>query len=82
MKILKDYQNTQHAWNNIKLEYKRTASLGTQYRLYVHLVAAGYPYCEKEDFKIQENVESLRLHNDAWKKMCEICNLDYHYVSN
>tara|TARA_R110002126_G_scaffold61680_5_gene159385 strand:- start:849 stop:1874 length:1026 start_codon:yes stop_codon:yes gene_type:complete len=80
--ILKDYQNTQHAWNNIKVEYKRTASLGTQYRIYVHLVAAGYPYCEKEDFKIQENVESLRLHNDAWKKMCEICNLDYKYVSN
>lgn len=80
--ILKDYQNTQHAWNNIKVEYKRTASLGTQYRIYVHLVAVGYPYCEKEDFKIQENVESLRLHNDAWKKMCEICNLDYTYVSN
>ena len=44
--------------------------------------AVKYPYCEKEDFKIQENVESLRLHNDAWKKMCELSNIDYHHVSN
>ena len=80
--ILKDYQNTQNAWNLIKTEYKRTASLGTQYRLYVHLLAAGYPHCEKEDFKIQENVESLRLHNDAWKKMCEMSNVLYHHVTN
>ena len=80
--ILKDYQNTQNVWNNIKFEYKRTASLGTQYRLYVHLVAVNFPGCEKEDFKIQENVESLRLHNDAWKQMCELCNLEYRCVSN
>lgn len=80
--ILRDYQNTQNAWNLIKTEYKRTASLGTQYRLYVHLLAVNYPYCEKDDFKIQENVESLRLHNDAWKKMCDMCNVTYHHITN
>ena len=80
--ILRDYQSTQNAWNIVKIEYKRTASLGTQYRLYVHLMAVGYLYCEKEDFKIQENVESLRLHNDAWKKMCEMSNIQYCHVTN
>ena len=80
--ILRDYQSTQNSWNLIKTEYKRTASLGTQYRLYVHLLAAGYPHCEKEDFKIQENVESLRLHNDAWKKMCEMSNVLYYHITN
>ena len=80
--ILVDYQNTQNIWNMVKTEYKRTASLGTQYRLFVHLMAVKYPYCEKDDFKIQENVESLRLHNDAWKKMCELSNIDYYHVTN
>ena len=80
--ILRDYQNTQNAWNIIKSGYKRTASLGTQFRLYVHMNSVKYPYCDKDDFKIQENVESLRLHNDAWKKMCELSNIEYHHVSN
>lgn len=80
-KIIKDYKNTQNAWNTIKSEYKRSASLGTQYRIYVHLKAAGYPNCFSEDFKLQENVESIRLHNSAWKKMCEMANIDYHGVS-
>ena len=81
-KIIRDYQNSQSIWSNIKHEYKRTASLGTQFRLYVQLMAVGYPKCSRDDFKIQENVESLRLHNDAWKRICEICNITYHYVSN
>jgi len=81
-KIIRDYQNSQNIWSTIKHEYKRTASLGTQFRLYVQLLAVGYPNCCRDDFKIQENVESLRLHNDAWKRICEICNITYHYVSN
>ena len=72
--ILRDYQNTQNIWNNIKFEYKRTASLGTQYRLYVHLVSVDYP-CKVEDFKIQDMPDSLRLHNNAWTRMCEECNI-------
>ena len=79
--LIKDYQLTQNIWNSIKSEYKRSASLGTQFRLYVQLMAVGYPHCNRDDFKIQENIESLRLHNDAWKRMCEKCNIKYHYVT-
>jgi hypothetical protein len=80
--ILKDYQNTQQVWSRIKHEYKRSASLGTQYRLYVHLLAVGYPYCERDDFKIQDMVESLRLHNHAWERMCQECNIKFYEVSS
>ena len=80
--IIKDYQNTQVVWNRIKQDYKRSASLGTQYRLYVHLLAVNYPYCERDDFKIQDMVESLRLHNNAWQRMCEEANVKYYEVSS
>lgn len=79
--LIKDYQFTQNIWNTIKIEYKRSASLGTQFRLYVQLMAVGYPHCNREDFKIQENIESLRLHNEAWKRMCEKSNIKYFYVT-
>ena len=75
-KILRDYRNTQNVWNSIKHNYKRSASLGTQFRLYSHLKSCGFPNCFKEDFKLQENVESLRLHNDAWDKMCSDANIE------
>ena len=69
--IIKDYQITQQVWQKIKKDYKRSASLGTSFRLLSHLRAVGYPYCKREDFKIQDMVDSLRLHNDAWKRMCD-----------
>ena len=75
-KIIKDYRNTQKVWNNIKHNYKRSASLGTQFRLYVHLKSNGYD-CKKEDFKIQDMVESLRIHNEAWKKMSLECGISF-----
>ena len=79
--LIKDYQITQNIWNVIKSDYKRSASLGTQFRLYVQLMAVGYPKCDRNDFKIQENIESLRLHNECWKIMCEKANIKYHYVT-
>ena len=79
--LIKDYQMTQNIWNLIKADYKRSASLGTQFRLYVQLKAVNYPYMDREDFKIQDNIESLRLHNECWKIMCEKCNIKYHYVT-
>ena len=79
--LIRDYQMTQGVWNLIKSDYKRSASLGTQFRLYVQLKAVGYPRATRDDFKIQENIESLRLHNECWKIMCERCNIDYHYVT-
>lgn len=79
-KLISDYQETQNIWNKIKGNYNRSASLGTQFRLYVHLKAINYE-CEREDFKIQDMVESLRIHNDAWKVMCEETGLSYVFVS-
>lgn len=79
--LIKDYQMTQNIWNLIKGDYKRSASLGTQFRLYVQLKAVGYPNSDRDDFKIQDNIESLRLHNECWKIMCEKCNIEYHYVT-
>jgi ssDNA-binding Zn-finger/Zn-ribbon topoisomerase 1 len=69
--LIEDYQNTQTVWKRIKKDYDRSASLGTQYRLYKHLLAVGYPNCKREDFRIQEMIDSLRLHDHAWKRMCE-----------
>lgn len=79
-KLISDYQETQNIWNKIKYKYNRSASLGTQFRLYVHLKAINYP-CDREDFKIQDMVESLRIHNDAWKIMCDETDLKYIFVS-
>lgn len=78
--IIKDYQLTQQVWQKIKKDYKRSASLGTQFRLYSHLRSIGYPYCKREDFKIQDMIESLRTHNDAWKIMCEETGVKYYPV--
>lgn len=79
--ILKDYQLTQQVWQRIKKNYKRSASLGTQYRLYVQLKAVGFPHCKQEDFKIQDMVESLRLHNSAWQQMCEETGVKFFPVN-
>ena len=70
-KLIEDYQSTQAVWLRIKKDFDRSASLGTQYRLYVQLCALDYPYCKKENFRIQEMVDSLRLHNRAWARMCK-----------
>lgn len=75
--IIKDYQLTQQIWQKIKKDYNRSASLGTSFRLLSHLKAVDYPCCKKEDFKIQDMVESLRLHDDAWRRMCEETGVKY-----
>jgi len=79
-KLVSDYRETQNIWNRIKINYNRSASLGTQFRLYVHLCALDYT-CDREDFKIQDMVDSLRIHNHAWKIMCKEANLKYVFVS-
>ena len=79
-RLISDYQETQNVWNKIKHNYNRSESLGTQFRLYVHLKAIGYK-CEREDFKIQDMVESLRIHNHAWRIMCDETGLEYVFVS-
>jgi hypothetical protein len=81
-RLIEDYQNTQMVWKQIRKNYDRSASLGTQYRLYVQLLSIDYPRCDREDFRIQESVESLRLHNHAWKRMCEKTGVKYCPVSS
>ena len=78
--IIDDYQKTEKIWNIIKHKYRRSASLGTQYRLYVHLKAVDFD-CEVEDFKIQNMVDSLNFHNDVWKIMTKKCDVKYVKVS-
>ena len=68
-KMIEIYQSTQGVWHRIKKDFDRSASLGTQYRLFVQLCALDYPHCKKENFRIQEMVDSLRLHNRAWTRM-------------
>jgi len=79
--IIKDYQLTQQVWYKIKKDYKRSASLGTSFRLYSHLKSVNFPNCKKEDFKIQDMVDSLRLHNDAWERMCKLTGIKYYPVN-
>lgn len=77
--LISDYRRTQEIWLDIKKDYNRSASLGTQFRLYVQLKALDYP-CEREDFKIQDMVDSLRFHNDAWEIMCKRAGVKYIFV--
>jgi hypothetical protein len=79
--MIEDYQNTQTVWKRIKKDYDRSASLGTQYRLYKQLLAVGYPNCKREDFRIQEMIDSLRLHDHAWKRMCEESGIKFFATS-
>jgi hypothetical protein len=79
-KLLLHYQETQNVWREIKHKYKRSASLGTQFRLYVQLCGVGCKY-RREDFKIQDMIESLIEHNEAWKEMCDKAKIPHVYVS-
>ena len=41
--IIKDYQITQQIWNDIKKDYNRSASLGTQYRIICSFIISRLP---------------------------------------
>lgn len=79
--ILEDYKKTQAIWLKIKEKYPRKASLGNQFRLLVHLKGRGYNgyISDREDFKIQDSTDSLRIHNAAWKEMAETSGIPYIY---
>lgn len=78
--LINDYQETQKVWKRIRHLFDRRASLGTQFRLYVQLKAIGYDV-KQEDFKIQDSTDSLRIHNEAWRMMCEETNIKYYEVN-
>ncbi len=73
-RIIDKYNKTQKVFYQISPEERgRNSSLGTQYRLWRHLQLEGHD-CEKDEFKIAENSESLRTHNKLWRLMCEYAN--------
>jgi hypothetical protein len=80
-RMIDKYNKTQKVFYQIPPEERgRNSSLGTQYRLWRHLQLEGYE-CYMDEFKIAENAESLRLHNNLWKTMCEQSN-DPEIVNN
>jgi len=65
------YDKTQRVWNSIPNK-ERSSSLGTQYRLFKILELLGHE-CHFDEFKIAEG-DSLDLHEQYWKLMCEQAN--------
>jgi hypothetical protein len=76
--IMKDYFSTQQIYNSQPHE-GRDASLNTQFRLYVHLLAVGHQ-CSRDDFKIQTSRDSLEFHQDMWRRMCEKTGVRFYPV--
>lgn len=70
-RLMKMYDSTQEIYNSMSQTERggRDASLNTQYRLLVQLLACDYP-CDKNDFKLPKCRTSLELHQKNWKKMC------------
>lgn len=70
-RLIDKYIKTQKVFYQIPIEERnRNSSLGTQYRLWRHLQLEGHE-CYMDEFKIAENPESLRTHNNLWKQMCD-----------
>ena len=76
--IMQDYYLTQQVYNS-EPHHGRDASLNTQFRLYVHLLAVGHRCC-RDDFKIQTSRDSLEFHQEMWKKMCDKTGVKFHPV--
>ncbi len=69
-KMMMHFRKTQKAFNLMHPSHRgRTSALGTQFRLFMHLLAVGH-VCRFEDFKIPESAVSLSTHRCLWKRMC------------
>lgn len=68
-KMLMHFSKTQKVFKF--LNPGRTSALGTQFRLYAHLLAVGHK-CQFEDFKIPESEASLKKHIQLWNIMCSL----------
>lgn len=79
-KIIEDYIKTQSVYYELPVEFReREASLHTQFRLLVQLLAVGFP-CDPDHFFIQGSRESLENHQRLWKIMCELTGVPYHEI--
>ena len=73
-KIIEQYLKTQRVFCEIPPEEReRGSSLGTQFRLWVHLRLVGWR-CSRSEFKIADNPDSYRTHIRLWRIMCERAN--------
>lgn len=81
-RIIDKYNKTQRVYYRIPVKERcRNSSLGTQLRLWLHLQLEGHE-CYMDQFKIAENLESLRNQKALWKLMCEGANdPDIYYIS-
>jgi hypothetical protein len=76
--ILDHYRATQEVY--VRLPKTRSSSLGTQFRLYRHLVLVGY-VCYLSEFKVSNSDSSVDEHEALWKAMCEGANRpDIYYI--
>lgn len=73
--IMDDYDGTQKIFEELPKD-ERTSCLNTQYRLFQHLRARGYP-CKIDDFKMI-NSESREAHDKLWKPMIEGIGLVFY----
>lgn len=72
--IIEHYKITQNIYNDIPNHIRgRESSLGTQYRLWKHLQLVGYN-CDRSEFNIPDNKDSLHSHQKLWKYMCDKTN--------
>ena len=78
-KILELHQRTQNCWLRIRDKFGKK-SLGQHFRLYQEYNAVGFKI-GVENFKIQDSLESKKIYNEAWRIICEECNIPYVYVA-
>lgn len=78
--LMEMYDRTQKEYISLTTAERsgRDASLNTQYRLCVQLLALGFP-CKKTDFKMQTR-ESQENHQRIWKLMCIRSGVDFHEI--
>jgi len=68
------YSKTQRVYYQIPIAVRaRISSIGTQIRLLFHLKQLGVECC-REEFRIAENPESLRIQKRNLQLMCEGAN--------
>lgn len=72
--IIRHYHATQAVYRSIPIEERgRISSLGTQLRLYLHLRLVGHE-CDRDNFKIAQNVDSISNQIVLWQRMCAGCD--------
>ncbi len=72
--IMDDYDRTQKIYE--KIPKHRKSNLNTQYRLFKHLQARGWP-CSISDFKIVKTREILEYHDATWEIMATEAGLPF-----